>query len=255
MWKAFLLFAVLLLFASAVTADLGPKPSMSFNLVYETSYPVELVSGVQHECADESCADMHPLESMGPQDFSCHDSYCSSMAYGYAPYHRLELRFSDKTRWSEVFPTGQFSADYKVRVTDERLIVDELSQAASRLPFFIFALMVTLFLELIVAFAFLYNMKPRKRVLLTVAGVNCVTLPLLWFLLPDERFALLFIPLLIIFEILIGLFEWLALYVVNKKQLTVLRTFLMSLAMNATSFFLGGFLLLVAFVMVDIIRG
>ena len=116
----------LLVLAPAAQADVGPKPSMTFEFIYETEAPLTIVEGEQLQCDEETCADAMPLEEAGPQEFKCSATACSSMAYGYSDYNRLVIRFSDGvTRESNVFCTGSFETEYRVTVRENDLVVEK----------------------------------------------------------------------------------------------------------------------------------
>lgn len=124
-----LVVAALALATSPVRADAGPKPTMSFTFVWETG-PLSLEEGELLQCEAPTCADAKPLETLGPQGFRCSDSSgeltCSSTAYGYDPYSRLRLTFSDGvTRESDVFEKSYFNARYVVTVRSDDLVVEE----------------------------------------------------------------------------------------------------------------------------------
>jgi hypothetical protein len=108
----------------AALADTGPKPKMEFAFEFEGD-PVDIVSGQQLECQESDCSDGAPLEVHGPQRFWCDDRQCQSMAYGYAPYHKIVIEFADRTRESNVFGKSAFSAAYNVTVLADRLLVKE----------------------------------------------------------------------------------------------------------------------------------
>lgn len=62
---------------------------------------------------------------MGPQRFTCEVNSCRATAYGFAPYHRLEIQFSDgKTRQSNVFETAGFDSEYSVIIRPGDLLVE-----------------------------------------------------------------------------------------------------------------------------------
>ncbi len=110
----------------AVRADMGAKPTMEFEFVYESGATLTISEGIQLECSDDTCSDAQPLEEAGPQRFTCTDTTCSSMAYGYKDYHRLVISFSDGvTRESNVFDKSHFSANYRVTVRENDLLVEE----------------------------------------------------------------------------------------------------------------------------------
>jgi hypothetical protein len=105
-------------------ADVGPKPSMTFQVVFEMGEPLEIVGGQQMQCEETDCSDARPLEELGPQSFRCDGDSCSSMAYGYTTYNRLVLTFSDGvTRRSNVFTSGVMNSRYRVTVREDSLEV------------------------------------------------------------------------------------------------------------------------------------
>lgn len=93
-----------LLLPLVVSADLGPKPSMEFNLIYETTEPIRLISGQQLQCKNRDCKNAQPLKEISDlQGFWCGQNSCSSSAYVYTPYQKLRIEFSDKIRESNLF--------------------------------------------------------------------------------------------------------------------------------------------------------
>lgn len=120
---------VIFFLADPAYSDSGPKPSMHFDIVYATSKPSSLVKPKAKlmQCKDKECLDASPLPDYGPQTFRCDENTCGSMAYGYAPYQKLVLVFTDKTRESNVFSAGSLYQEYKVTVTDSALVVTTVS--------------------------------------------------------------------------------------------------------------------------------
>jgi hypothetical protein len=98
---------------------------MDFKFKQESSNnPVTIISGILFECEQTDCQDAEPMEELGPQRFSCAATTCSALAYGFSPYHRLEITFSDgKNRQSNVFKTTQFQATYQVSIRQDDLLV------------------------------------------------------------------------------------------------------------------------------------
>ena len=123
-----LIFSMLALFpARAALADTGPKPSMDFQFTQEMTGepPVAITAGVLYECDQPDCSDAVPLEEGGPQRFTCEVNSCGAVAYGFAPYHRIEIEFSDgKTRQSNVFETAGFDSKYMVTIRPDDLLVE-----------------------------------------------------------------------------------------------------------------------------------
>lgn len=124
--KSFLLLLLALLPAQIVLADTGPKPTMDFQFKQELAgEPVTITSGVLYECNQSDCSDASPLEQLGPQGFRCDTESCSATAYGFAPYHKIEIQFSDgKTRQSNIFETAGFDSKYTVTVRPDDLLVE-----------------------------------------------------------------------------------------------------------------------------------
>jgi hypothetical protein len=126
--KLIVLLLLLFLFFPTLTvhADTGPKPTMEFSFDQSLlAQPVAIVSGILYECQQSDCSDAQPLMEGGPQGFRCTAESCDALAYGFAPYHRIEIEFSDgKTRQSNIFQTAGFDSKYKVTVNADDLLVD-----------------------------------------------------------------------------------------------------------------------------------
>lgn len=125
--KLFLSFLFLLVFLPihVALADTGPKPTMDFQFKQElTGESITITSGVLYECEQSDCGDAAPLEELGPQRFTCEANSCRATAYGFAPYHKIEIEFSDgKTRPSNIFETAGFDSKYTVTVGPDDLLV------------------------------------------------------------------------------------------------------------------------------------
>lgn len=121
-------FALLVFMSSQVAlADTGPKPTMDFQFRQEMTgeVPVAITAGILYECDQPDCSDAAPIEELGPQGFRCAVNSCSAIAYGFAPYHRIEIEFSDgKTRQSNVFETAGFESKYLVTIRPQDLLVE-----------------------------------------------------------------------------------------------------------------------------------
>ena len=119
------LSAALLVPVPAARADVGPKPTLDFEFVYETGAPLTITGGELLQCDDATCAAGKPLQELGPQRFSCTENACTSMAYGYSDYARLVIHFSDGvTRESQVFTVNRFHAHCRVTVREDDLVVE-----------------------------------------------------------------------------------------------------------------------------------
>jgi hypothetical protein len=238
----------------SASADLGPKPTMKFNIIYETTGQIKLMGGEQIECEDALCVGSKPLGNYGPQGFACQEDVCSSLAYGYSPYQKLVLHFSDKTRESNIFSTKIFDAEFSVKVTDNELIVQGIPPAAvttvatntpitqgGKFSSFTKAFIITLLLELLVSLIYLSVKKITKRVLVSVAISNLISLPLVWFLFP-----LIQLPSLMVMatsELFAILFEAYFIYLLNKQIITFKQSMVLSVLNNLVSLFIGSFIL------------
>jgi hypothetical protein len=108
-----------------VLADTGPKPSMEFEFEGLQDGDLQIVSGTLYECQQPDCSDASPLQELGPQRLTCSTTSCSALAYGFAPYHILEIEFSDEvTRRSNVFETAGFNSRYLVTIQPDDLLVE-----------------------------------------------------------------------------------------------------------------------------------
>ena len=121
-----LLFLLAFLPAQVALADTGPKPSMDFQFKQEVSgEPLIVTSGILFECEQPDCSDAAPIEEVGPQGFRCEANSCSAVAYGFAPYHQIEIEFSDgQTLQSNIFETAGFNSRYTVTIRPDDLLVE-----------------------------------------------------------------------------------------------------------------------------------
>jgi hypothetical protein len=126
--KTFLVLLYLPMFFpdQIVLADTGPKPTMEFDFKYDSAVQeATILSGILYECDQFDCSDAAPLEELGPQGLYCEPGGCRAIGYGFAPYHRLEITFSDGiTRQSNIFETAGFDSKYTVTVQPGSLLVE-----------------------------------------------------------------------------------------------------------------------------------
>jgi hypothetical protein len=120
-------FTLIFTAQTVLAADIGPKPTMEFEFQQDSSGEnISITSGVLYECQQADCSDAAPLEELGPQRFYCEEFRCSALGYGFAPYHRIEIQFSDgKTRQSNIFETIDFQSYYIVTINPDDLFVEE----------------------------------------------------------------------------------------------------------------------------------
>jgi len=134
-----LLILQVLLPAQIVLADTGPKPTMDFafdQTLVESD--LQVISGILYECDQPDCSAATPLQEAGPQRFTCDTTNCHATAYGFAPYHKIEIEFSDEqTRQSNVFQTAGFASSYTVTVRPDDLLVKAQFSLGFLSPIFI----------------------------------------------------------------------------------------------------------------------
>jgi hypothetical protein len=143
-----ILLLQMLLPARVARADTGPKPSMEFEFRQDVSgEPLAINAGILFECEQPDCSDAEPIEEVGPQGFYCEANGCRAIAYGFRPYHRIEIQFSDgMTRQSNVFETAGFDSRYTVTVRPDDLLVE------SQFSLGVFPRTATIFLACLCAF-------------------------------------------------------------------------------------------------------
>jgi hypothetical protein len=120
-----LIFVLLFLSDNIALADTGPKPTMDFAFKGLQEGELQIISGILYECEQSDCSDARPLEALGPQGLYCDTMSCRATAYGFAPYHILEVEFSDEvTRRSNIFETAGFQSSYTVTIQPNDLLVE-----------------------------------------------------------------------------------------------------------------------------------
>jgi hypothetical protein len=232
----------LMLVVAPAYADVGPKPTMNFIFAYQIA-PVAIVGGEQMECQDQACTTSHPLQELGPQRFVCQSGGCSSMAYGYSPYHKLVIQFADRTRESNIFKMSGFSGDFAVTVHAQDLSVRQTFTSTSIFDpvrvvlFFPIALVSTVLIELVVALVYLLVRKLPLQILLWVLVGNLLSVPVVWFVIPF--LGLEPTPTTLLSELFAVVFEALFVYWLSRKRISLGGIAILSLLMNAASYLIG----------------
>jgi hypothetical protein len=249
----FFLISITLLMPTLASADLGPKPTMTFNFVYKTQTVPTIINGEQIECPDSLCSTSAPLEGVGPQHFECspEKNQCSSLAYGYNDFHKLSIIFSDKTRESQIFKEKSFNAVLKVIVYDDKLEVTETTGFSGTrsgkllLQFFPNALL-TMIIELLVALLF-FRKSFSKKIFQSVLLANLISLPVFWFIMFLGNLSPLIESLTNVFvlEVLIVIFEAWFIYRYINKIISFKESLLLGLLMNISSYFVGEMIIMV----------
>jgi hypothetical protein len=227
--------ALLLLPAAVVRADIGRKPTMEFTFEYQID-PVSIVEGQLIECEDENCATGEPLEQVGPQDFTCDQDSCSSMAYGYADYHKLVITFTDRVRESNVFTHQGVESSFKVIVLESELVIEQIQRGVGGLGC-CSGLGATIAIEVLVAMAYLTVLRLPRTALGWVGLSSVFTLPVVWFVFPNLRLPSGWSTGLA--EGFAVLFEAGLIYVATRRTMSLKHAAALSLVMNGVSFLVG----------------
>lgn len=103
---------------------------------------------------------------------------------------------------------------------------------------FIYALLITIILELIAALIYLRKNTKYKNILKTIIVANLISLPIVWFIIPQLTTIILLRG--VFSELFAFLFEAIIIYYLNQKYLTLKQSVILSLIMNASSFIIGG---------------
>lgn len=206
---------------------------MDFTFEYE-SEAVSIVEGQLIECEDAECETGRPLEELGPQGFECTESGCSSLAYGYAPYHKLVITFTDRTRESNVFTKEAYTATFKVTVRESALLVEEVRGGGGACCS---GLLLTLVLETFIASIYLGLFHLPRAVLGWVPLSSVLSLPVVWFVFPQLTLPMGWIMGLS--EAFAVLLEAGLIYLAIRRTVPLKHVAALSLVMNAASFLFG----------------
>ena len=240
MKKLFLLLLLVGPFATA-WADVSPKPEMEFSFVYNTAQKpaIDPFGSEQIQCNDNQCLESKPLGHYGLQKLYCTPESCFSVAYEYTDFQKLVIAFADGTkRESNIFPaTHKLRARYKVQVNKDSLTVEPTNVVpdlgAWARTDALFSLLLVLILEMIAAVAYLIYTQKSFTILWSVAVANVLTMSVSWILLAwyasDTAFLWIFYVIA----------EALIIRLMNIRKLTLKDAFVLSIAMNVTSYSIG----------------
>ncbi|NVO21683.1 MAG: hypothetical protein HXX13_18430 [Bacteroidetes bacterium] len=244
LFRCLLLLLILFTLHISLFADAGPKPSMKFKLVYKTSKPVKVIEGWQLESKFQAFNVFDTLIRRGPQGFNLSQDKASSVSYGYDDYHKIAIKFDDRVRESNVFQDESFNSSYELTVYDDRMEVKDVTsfmKDSTVMATFIKALLLTLALELLVAFIYLKLAKKPLKILLVVILGNLFTVPMLWFVFP---LMLNIGSAILAGELFAFITEALFLLTLSRKWFKPGGAFLLSFMMNLLSLLIGGLALL-----------
>ncbi len=235
-----LLIITLLLIPSITFADIGPKPTMEFDFSFNVNEQVDVIDGQLLECEDSQCNKSAPLQELGPQGFSCKENSCKALSYGFSPYHKLIINFTDKQRESKIFEHRGFNSVFSVSVEQDKLFITETTPIAQYDWYkLFFAVLLTLVVELLVAFAYARITKTKLKLLFAVLLANIITLPLMWFVYPFFE-ALPYSYYW--FELIVIIIESIFIFKMNKEIITKKNAITLAVFMNVISILVGNYL-------------
>ncbi|MFH1112275.1 MAG: hypothetical protein V1712_04425 [Patescibacteria group bacterium] len=247
LFTKFFVVIVLLIFPFVAGADIGPKPSAYFRLEYHNIAPITVVEATLIQCKESNCSDATPLPDYGPQHFSCTNNSCETLSYGFTPYQRLVIKFSDnKIRESNIFSIQDvMNASYTVNVRNNDLVVTtSLLPSFFSLPLLVIALFFTIFIELIagailIGITFFFLKIPGKTLGYLILA-NIISLPVLWLALPTVAYIFgSYNWGLYILEIFVVFFEAYFIYRLIKKITVFWKLLILSIIVNFISFIFG----------------
>ena len=270
----FLIFTFLIFFIlpNFVFADMGPKPSADIDVLYNGNK----ISDVRFNSKMLACFDRdsdNPKRDLIPQlnireydsvndcywtpsYFSwggdCQDSKCD-FRYWIPSEFKLAVYIPslDKVFVSNKISKGSFNSKFEVNLnSDGSAEIFDITPLITKeiVKYFIVALIVTLIIELLVAFIYVLRAKLPKKILVSVLIGSLITLPIVWFVFPLIRNVLWVILLSEVFAIV---FEAYFIYYLNKKAITLKKTFVLSTIMNLASLIIGGFVLIFVSFLLD----
>ncbi|MFH1064444.1 MAG: hypothetical protein V1729_05160 [Candidatus Woesearchaeota archaeon] len=267
----FLVISVVLIsiFSNLVSADVLPGGYDSATLNFFVEYDNETITPAFRAdiliCLQGNC---DKIDNSG----QCAEGQCSFSYYRVerVPHEmKLQVTLYDKTFTSDTFRfSEQMSVDeyyYLVDIKpDGNMIISDneseikqykkdqgidtdLAKSESDNPsllLFVYAVILTIVLELAVLIFFIkrWKVKAWTKPILTVIAVNMISIPLVWTLFLGLIIISFFFAI-IIAEAFAVVFEAYVIHWMNKKQLKLKQSFILSFIMNLVSFLLGGAIL------------
>lgn len=282
--KTFYLFFFIIILP-LVYADMGPKPTMNFHFIYDTGINTKIIDGLHFACNSPDCSDAKLF--CGGEDceqqwnetthayyaFDCKEwddknrlmlmtDKCMTMSLGFPEYSKLIVTFEDKKRESNIFRYDEYNPVYNVYVHENDLTVEKISEMEKTTNIFknffdinfFLALILTILIELLVAYVYLKKAGKSLYGLRHVLIINIITLPSLWVIVYNLPFLLLLISpiIVLLLEVIILLVESVFIYYFNRKELSYKDGIIISSAANIASFFIGGMIFLILRVIISI---
>lgn len=259
--------ALVIFLPKSASADLGPKPSVDIDVVYnqqnisDSSFSAKMLSCVPQDFVQSESKyeeDLIPQLKINEYNSSkncywfparlawggqCTNSSCN---FGYMPPSEFKLAVFIPSI-NKVFITNEisrtnFNSHYKTELfSDGSAKISETTPVLSsdKVSSFAKAFSITIILELLVSLIFLSVRKLPKKILIYVLLANIISLPVVWFLFPLMRLPSLVV--IVISEIFAVLFETYFIYLLNKQIISLKQSFTLNILNNLVSLFVGGF--------------
>ncbi len=276
----FIFVLLLISFSShPVLCDLGPKPSVNFYVtlngedIPDTIFYAKILSCQIYkeiiiggrkivQASDTTPKDLIPQLNVSIYDpekncswkpsglawggkcrnGKCHFNYMIPSRFRLAVY----LPSEDKVYISDEIKRRNFRSTFKADLLPNGSItVKEITpffqrDSVKEAMMFLFALVITLVLELFIALLYVVYTRTTRKILGSVFIANIISLPVVWLIITSSEKGLF----IIIGEVFAVVFESFFIYFLNKEILTLRKAFLLSMLMNLTSFIVGNSILM-----------
>lgn len=263
------IFVLVVFLPRGVDADLGPKPTVDIDVLYNQ----KTVSSPTFQAKMLGCFEQEFIQSetkyeddLIPQlNITEYDSL--KKCYWHPARHAWGGECHDSSCHFEYFPPSEFKLAVFIPSLNKVFVTNEISRSnfnshyeaelssdgsaiISETTFFMFstdkgssftkAFFITIILELLTSFIFIFSRKLSKKILVYVVIANILSLPIVWFLFPLMKLQL---PRIIVLsEIFAVLFETYFIYLPNKQIISFKQSLTLSILNNLVSLFIGGFI-------------
>ncbi len=225
-------------------ADAMPKGYQLYK--FNTEITVDSIQLLESDREDFSHYDI--LKARWQYNYvTCNDNHCNFIGHNYKPFQRIIIFSGGKQILSEVFEVEGTNPEFVVYEKSGTYVVTETTGFLFRgiTGKILRALIISLFLELLVAL-YIFGKKLNRRLALLITAVNLISLPIAWLLFeyfieiyPNPIFLMFFL------EVGIGFFEYFALKHFLKDAYSSHTISAFVLMANLVSFIVGGILYLI----------
>ncbi|MFH0861716.1 MAG: hypothetical protein V1875_01685 [Candidatus Altiarchaeota archaeon] len=259
----------ILVAACAASADIGPKPTVDLEVLYHGERLREAFDARMLSCGVEYAYDHYATPIPKGLNISendpgrgciwrpdalawggrCRDGLCQ---FDYHPPEEFKLAVyvpsMNRTFVSRATQRKNFRSAYRMELSDSSIREMTPLWDYDIVKNYFKALALTLVFELLTAYSFLAIVRmPMRRILRSVVYANLISLTLVWLWLvafPQGEESLWGIPFAEAFAVC---FEALFIYRYNGGTISAVKSFALSILMNAASLFIGGFFYLMLY--------